>query len=72
MMAALAKQEAGKDGRVLTEIAGGWGNSSCGRRGKGRTRAGGIPRRSLVWRRLALVEVEDDATGHEKANQKHG
>ena len=71
-VATLAKQETGKDGKVLTEIAGGWGSSTWSSWVKGRTRTGGIPHQSWVWRRMHAVEVEDDATGHEKANQKHG
>ena len=71
-MAALAKQEAREEGSRLTEVAVGWGSSTCGRRGRGRTGTVAIARRRLRRRRVVLSAVEGDAVDHAEARQEHG
>ena len=53
-------------------IARTWGCSTYGWFGKGRSGLRWIARRSRVWRRVALFEVEGDAVDHEEANRGCG
>ena len=68
----LAMQEARREGSMLTMIVEAWGSSTWSCLGKGRSGLRWIARRSRVWRRVALFEVEGDAVDHEEANRGCG
>ena len=57
-MAALAKQEAREEGKMLTEIAEGWGRSTWSSWVKGRSVIGVIACQSGEHRQTVLVVVE--------------
>ena len=71
-VAVLVKQEAREEGSRLTEVVVGWGSSTCGRRGRGRTGTVAIARRRLRRRRVVLSAVEGDAVDHPEAKQRCG
>ena len=71
-VAVLAKQQAREVGKVLTEVADGWGSSTCWLQMEGRTKVGLITRRSGAVPRPRSVDVEDGARNHKKSNETYG
>ena len=64
-------QEAREERNMLTVFAEAWGSSRCSRGVKGRTEFTAIAHRSSCWRRLRVVVVEVELTGHPRMNVWH-
>ena len=67
MVAALVKQEAREDGKMLTAFATSWGSSRCGQFVEGRSGPTWIAHRSPHGVGRALVVVVGEATGRAEA-----